>query len=81
MPNPEDAAKEFLKGLSTRKRQPWDDVAEYSERERKAAAPAAKPTPPPPSAPRQPADDAMEQAERIAARNREIAKRTRHLRD
>ncbi len=78
--HPEDAAKEFLRGLETRKRQPWDDVAEYSRREAAGGTPAP---PPPPAAPKptQPADEAMGQAERIATRNRDIAKRTRHLRD
>ena len=77
MSNPEDAAREFLKGLKTRKRQPWDDVA--SEPAPPARKPAAKPTPKP-AAPRTTADDAMSQAERLARRNREIAKKTRYLR-
>ena len=76
MSNPEDAAREFLKGLKTRKRQPWDDVT--SEPAPPARKPAPKPTPKP--APRSTADDAMAQAERIATRNRDIAKKTRYLR-
>lgn len=71
---PEAAAREFLEGLKTRKRQPWDDVAEYSRES--APAPAAKPSPAPA---RSTADDAMDQAERIAARNRKIAKQTRRV--
>ena len=76
MSNPEDAAREFLKGLKIRKRQPWDDVA--SEPAPPARKPAPKPTPKPAS--RSTADDAMAQAERIATRNRDIAKKTRYLR-
>jgi hypothetical protein len=68
------SAKAFLEGLNNRPRQPWDELHE----ERTPEPPA--PAPPNPPAPRQPADDAMSQAERIAARNRDFAKRTRYLR-
>lgn len=74
--HPEDEAREYLKGLESR----WPSVGGGGLK----AAPVARPTstpPPPPSARRSPADDAMEQAERLAGRNREIAKRTRHLRE
>lgn len=77
MPNDEKAARAFLEGLKKRKA-PWDDGYES---EAPAARPAARPSPKPPAKPRSTADDAMSQAERIAKRNREVAKRTRYLRE
>ena len=76
--HPEDAAREFLRGLSTRKKQPWDDIGKGAGGEEPARDPT--PTPPAPLPPRSTADDAMSQAERIAQRNRDLAARTRHLR-
>lgn len=72
-----DSAKEFLRGLESRPRQPWDDVADSIKRESHPAAPAPKSAARPAT---QPADDAMSQAERIAERNRMLDRKTRYLR-
>lgn len=72
MSDPIKAAREYLKGLSTRERKPWDEPVE-DERPASDARPSPKPAP-------QSGDDIGKQVERIAERNREFAKRTRHLR-
>ena len=77
MANPEDASREFLKGLKARPRQPWDEPMGGAAPARK---PAMKPMHKPAAKPRTTTDDAMDQAERIATRNRDIAKKTRYLR-
>lgn len=71
---PLKSAKAFLEGLKNRPRQPWDELHE----EREAPAPPVPPKPRPTSAS---APDPMAQAQRLADRNRDIAKRTRHLRE
>lgn len=76
--HPEDAAREFLRGLQTRKKQPWDDIGKGAGGEEPSRDATPSPLPPKPAA--QPADEVMSQAERIAARNRDLAKRTRYLR-
>jgi len=75
MAHPEDEAREYLKGLESR----WPSVGGGSK-----PAPAARPKPRPSPAAvgsQSVADDAMAQAERLAGRNRGIAKRARHLRE
>lgn len=70
-----DSAKAFLEGLKKRPRQPWDDLAEDKGEQE------SHPEPPSPRAPAtQPADEAMDQAGRLAARNRMFDKKTRYLR-
>lgn len=75
MPNDEKAAKRFLKGLDVSA--PWNTpLSGYPARK-----PEPKPaTPPRPKPARTTGDDAGDQAEVLAARNRDLAKRTRHLR-
>lgn len=69
MAKPEDAAKEFLKGLGGK---PWDTPMGGGSAPRKAA---------PPKAESKGDDDPIgSQVEKIASRNREFAKRTRYLR-
>lgn len=74
MADDEKSARKYLEGLNSSDA-PWLKPLSGSK---PAARPAAKPSPRP--APRSTADDAMDQVERIAERNRDFAKRTRHLR-
>jgi hypothetical protein len=78
----ERAARKFLEGLQNRPRQPWDDVADLSKKldTKPSAAPARKPAPPA-RKPRPAANDALGQAARLAERNREVARKTRDLRE
>ena len=73
MAKPEDAAKEFLKGLGARGRMPWDEPVGERPAPRKAA-PAKSESKPADS------DPIGSQVEAITKRNADIAKRTRHLR-
>jgi len=78
MANPEDAAKSFLKGLGARERKPWD--TEIREVQRGTSSTGTPPMGRTAPNERKSADDIGSQVERITERNREFAKRTRHLR-
>lgn len=74
MPNDEKAARKFLEGLNASDA-PWLTPLSGSK---PAVRPASKPSPKP--APKSTSDDAADQVERIAKRNKDLADRTRHLR-
>lgn len=73
----EKAARKFLEGLKSRERMPWDEPLSGVDPKPRPAAPSA---PKPAPKPRSVADDASDQIEKIAKRNKELADRTRHLR-
>lgn len=74
MADPVKAARD-LKGLNSRERKPWDEPMSAAP-----APPKASPAPPPPPKPRSTGDDAEDRYNKLAKRNRDIANRTRHLR-
>lgn len=82
MADPKDdavnAARAFLEGLKNRPPQPWDDIGAAVRGDDPSRQPT--PTPPAPLPPSTTSDDAIGQAQRIAERNRDLAKRTRYLR-
>lgn len=76
MADDEKSARKYLEGLNSSDA-PWLKPLSGSK---PAARPAAKPSPKPAARPKSTADDAADQVERIAKRNRDIAEKTRHLR-
>ena len=73
MAKPEDAAKQFLKGLGARERMPWDEPVGERPTTRKAAPAKAE-------SKHADSDPIGSQVEAITKRNEDLAKRTRHLR-